>query len=897
MRGVRSLGDAAHAIIVALSRAFPEREGEYQSFAMAASDDMGSWLRVLRSLWAESMSRSSLLIIENAEHTHANPAIRDLLCALLTTRQDHRKIIVCTRSALPFHHADLAAGTEILQVHAHSLQFTRSEVAEFMGQSVDAATVDNIWNTTFGWPLLVSFAVRAQESNEGYFDTAHHFTISSDPLITAVIEQSIATLSPEAVQIVLAASSIPECTVQQAKALFPEIDSATYSELAPFISVTSDQHFMVHPRVQDVVKQIYHVESRNLLLRAALQAERTACIEEAARLYLLAGEPHSAARMLPISSYAPFVEPPDALLSAIQQLDVQTLLEHPRLWYYSVTIRAASIDSEQWIREGYYVWEHHRHHAAKEDLSALLLPMTNALWRVGRLQEAQAFLTDYCAFVGDAAGDSAAVKICEGVIQTYLGINVDIDDLQKRIKIIGNSPAWLALGLYDVIARTHRFLCDRARERETLFQAMELGKVSKTPFVRAWIALDAAVGAWIAGEDALFQKNVHIVEQEMNPFTVAGTQHFIDCVRGRGLNARTRSEKIKVRCTSWIIAASLASDPDDRLRLARLAVIAAEQSSQPYYQVIAHLALGFCDPHHRSVHLHDAQNIADRVLSIPLREAVTALQQNREGHFSAFARRFTTTPRRRVLVSIIHGIVYEEDQHLILAPREQELLSLFVLERRPLTRREIVAALWPDAAEVSSRDQLKSLITTLRARFNDKRIIEFNQPVYALAQWVRGDIGDIESALKCELDDTAGMKSLLAYHEALQQRRLRREDSWEWFVPHAYRLEQLSREIALKAITMLLHRNQNHEALELTRKLSADDPCDAAIRVSAIEALCKLGKHAEARQEITIYQRALRDELGIEDDATALVEALARAETSSPESAPTYAARKRSASS
>jgi DNA-binding SARP family transcriptional activator len=383
----------------------------------------------------------------------------------------------------------------------------------------------------------------------------------------------------------------------------------------------------------------------------------------------------------------------------------------------------------------------------------------------------------------------------------------------------------------------------------------------------AWCAVDAAFSAWMFGEDELYNDCLSILERGLTPMTEGSVAHFLDCVRGRGLRSQTRHERLKIRSNGWMIAAANASDDYERLTLARRAVVAADQSAQPYYKIISRLALGMCDKDNAQVHFSDAQHLAATLPSPALQRAVDQIcEGSPTGPLASLAQRFKASPQRRVLISVVRGETIEDNKVVPLSPREHELLTFFVVERRPLTRQEIVSALWPDADDDAGRNQLKTLITTLRARFGDKQTVVFTPPFYTLARWFRGDIGDIEAVLRADSADDSSLDILREYYTQLRNRQRLREDRWEWFPPYAYHLEQLEREVGSKCARMYLLRNCGESALDIARMMVTGDPHDMNARALAVQAYAHMGLATQARQEIEEYRRVVRDELGIEDD-------------------------------
>ena len=850
----------ARRLVTVLSAAMPERAAAVDERMRGLGDSTDGWLDLAIELW---QAGSRPVIFENAEAFRAIDATAFL--DRLFERASARRLLICTRDPLPLRWNRFAYPHEIVRFHADELRFTHDEMHQLFMDLVDNRTMERVAALTRGWPMAVlllrRIALEGRLAANGGSDV--------DELFAYVADEVVRTLPPDTLELLLLAAGAQKTDAGDIAGAFGPLGVRRAEEYAAEGALLSKgaNSYEVHPLFRALFEERYKDEIVTVIRRAAAAHDTSGQPLAAARRWTDAGDLEAAARSLERvvdDSFLATASLDQAEL--LTRLDRPTLLAHPRLWSAATQLRAYSVDPGQWAQEGLVIWEGLDDSSAPDERARVAGDLMNAYMNIGMLDRAEQILaalqteTEQTPFVGFLGGCWDASLRC------MRAKTVDLAAWTETLAPVLASDYANSLWQYDVCARQYRLVGDREAERVASARAHEAALRTGLPLPIALTGVDGAFGARLAGEDVLFAEYLESLEAHMTANVRPGVAHFIDCARGRGNIARAGFEKRKTRSYGWVIAAATASDDEDRLRFARYAIDAEDQSSQPYAMILARVALYLIseDP----TPLRRAESIASE-LDIPtLTEGLRGLQDRTApyGQFAGLASRLMRERSvRSVRVAVIDDHVLIDDREIDLTSAQREVVFAIAL-LGPVDGKTLAVTLRPDADERSATSTMKTLIARIRVIADRRDLIATSTRGYRLGDGVICDVDQTEALLAAWGRGERTTRDRKLLDEALQntiQRSRFRGDRWEWFGRYERKLDALARSIFTALNHDIAIRADWSAGEPAARQFLHLDPTSETAFTTLINARLAAHNAADAARLVSEHERALNEELGI----------------------------------
>jgi DNA-binding response OmpR family regulator len=760
----------ARGIVEAASADFSsERRAALSQDFLAFGNDEEAWRRCAERILADA-EQPLTIAFENSETLAGRHPLIDVVERCLVTASRAVRAVVCARVDPGLRLGRFAGPDATRLVGPDELKFDRAEIARVFGAlRLSAAKLQQIEAFTRGWPIIVIMLFML--AKRGRLDAYLSAEADVADLYGYVASEVYRFLEDSERRVLDALAAIPDATTSDLAALFGDGHAAALAKLerdTPFVSRVADR-IDVHPAMRQML--VHRGDPDAVLARLYVAVDRSDGGLRAARVALHRGRPDDAARALTKLEGGYILTTPTPELNALlSELPSDVTVRYPMIWSVSTIARAFVLDPVTWIEEGERVMSALGPEDPPMVHGGVVNSLANAYLNRGRFAECESMLRRFAAEAGpELAPLAAAIRDFWLMARdAYAGREIDLTLVAEggRFAPFMAAPGTRALTEYDVVARQHRILGERASERAVLARAADVARSTKIPLVQGIILMDASFGAWLAGEDALHVRYLAELETVVTPAVELGLRHYIDCARGAESRARFGTEKMKCRANAFVIAASLARG-EDRRRCALEAVAAADHSAQPFAQIIARVARAVIEPSLRDGLLLEAAELAATTCSEPLRLAVAAV---REGdatgtmlealvHRFAPARAIAKAPTARLRIELAEGAVLVGDRQISLTDRELELLTLLALAGRPLDAEAVGRRIWPGFDGARAAASLKVYANRLRTKLGHPDAISSDRRGYRL-----------NLPHEIELDQHAGASNLLA----------RRLQKWDW---------------------------------------------------------------------------------------------------------------------
>ena len=646
--GVRDVTDFAQRTVVALAREDAARADPLAQATLSAGDE-ASWRELAHHAWGLPGERS-LFVFENAHAIGHDARATELLAELLGARQDFRTVVLCSRTALSVPFSRIAAPHEISTIGTGALRLRYDEIeAAFADVGLSAATLARVADISDGWAVAVFLLARfAREGRlEAMLDKLDD--VAFDELHEYLMNEVLAHLDPAVFEALLACVAIPNARpVDVAVALGIGDAEPVLRDLAqalPFVSRVRGGSYEVSP-LQATLLRSRHEERCRSLVSSTAQAwlERGEYIR-AAQLWLHLGD-RAAAAAAADRTEAPYLSLPSIeFADIVAGLDDATLLKHPHLWGSAMILRVASIEPREWVRQAAAIWNALPADASPTIRGPIAGAYFSALTNVGRVDEAQRLVEELERSLNP--GDENTRTVYEllriAIDIGYRGRYADAEATASRLyPMLARSDVTHAYFLSQALCYVYAARGEFDLGRQAFERAIELALRTNVALVKVTVLAHAVAFDWLAGDDALFESHLRLLEESIDPSAAKAAAFLVECARGRAKEARIGFEKLERRTFAYLIAAGQTPSGDDAARFARQAVRSADESSQPFLQVLARVCLGELAIPERRKLLKDAGDFAAGLESIPLQDAVAALRNGARdaGMLTAFVARF-----------------------------------------------------------------------------------------------------------------------------------------------------------------------------------------------------------------------------------------------------------------
>jgi DNA-binding response OmpR family regulator len=814
--------------------------------ALGFGEDVSAWTAFCRKVW-HTPDAPDLLLIENGEALQEDLGARSVVMELLSAPNPTHCVCVCSRTAFSLRSGRFAAPNETVSLSANDLRFDRSEIASVLDKPQDDHLAARVEALTEGWPMAVLLVCRLLEEGKLFVLDEADRVADLESLYDYLAEQILESLDSAQRELLTTLAFTPNPTLLDLQRLERRDRKKILSDLsrmAPFVALERQDQYAVHPLMRAMLRERHKDAKAVLLERVAHAAEEDGDSVRAAQLYFEAGNQHAAARVLNVGSVF-LMTPPPAIAELMSALDPDVLIHYPALWNVAAVARTLLISPLQWMREGEFVWRNLTHQEPLPVRAGVMMSLANCYANDGRFADALALCDEFESKLSEEERllGEAAVYFFRTAIRLYSGLAVDFDDVRERIAPFLENPVTKALVGYDFESRIHRLNGDRANERAALERALNTALETKLPLVISLVAMDAAFGAWLAGEDELFDRYLALLEEHSPASVINGCRIFIDAARGRLDSLSPGSEKIKSRAYAYVIAATKASEAAKARSLALHAVAAADHSAQPFAQVLARVCRGTIDTDRRSAILAEARQIAAQVSSESFRRHLDRVisGDHAQSMWSKLIGRLRkdagSEDASRFDLHIAKCRLDDSNgRPIALTNRELELLAFLSLGKRPVSNDEIVDAIWPENPE-TGHSSLKVVVARIRQKTASPSIVQSTRDGYMANGVDTRDMNELSELSSTIRRGAAGanwnegdVERLLSWLRTLRDGFPASVAKWPWFGAIDARCQRELYDAALLCARVALDAGRFDLALQVASELLNADPGDDLAR-------------------------------------------------------------------
>lgn len=876
--GIADMRDLGRRMFAAIARFEPQQHDAVAPLAIAltsAQNDEEAIAAVLQA-W-DRASDAHWVVFENAEALVGDDASMMLLSRLLSTR-NNRRIVLCSRSALPLRLHTVATVTRILRIGASELRFDQAELERLFEHlhSTQGDVAQHVAVRTNGWPIAAQ-ALRALAVRGELDDVlARYENVAFEDLYEYVSDEVLSMLHDAEFDALIVCAALGRAVSADIRALLgPQaIDyMARAARESPFVIQSAPGVFQVHPLLQATIRAT-HASACTERLRqlAAAHAAKADHLAEA-RVYLELGEQAAAAAALERMALNHLNEPiAPELVHLVSRIDASLLLDYPTLWASTSMYRPLLFDHQRQFRDAQIVWQRNQHAAMPVFANVASAYLAAALASLGEFDAAMQAISvfrDRVACAPDYPIAQLTLQAWEAFVAAMRGKHERALDIWARLEPVHvHIDAQYAMSLYDIAARIARAHGDRSTELHALALASDAAHRCGISLVRAVVMMDRVFGAWFAGED--IGEELVALEAAVDAMVEPGTRFFIACARGKRSEPFTGCEALKVRAYGHLIAVSFSESGSEALECARSALRDATASANTFLVILSHAALAVLEPARRQTHIRNAYAAAEGFESPELYAALRKIELRSTdcGMLEAFVTQMLSRRKTAGLcVSAIERRVTSNSENAAISGRELELLCLLSVERRPMSLSDIARRLYAEREPEAARNVIKVVIHRIREKLGAAAIL-YTQSGYAVGAGIRSDFWETENQLRHIVPsiDRQALQAQTALLQTLASKifsaaQAHGSRKWEWFSPRiSQMLDMLQSQIARFGAS-LLAQGASEEARNLAGLAIAADPCDESARELAIRAHIMAGDRPAALRELRQYKQALEKEL------------------------------------
>jgi DNA-binding SARP family transcriptional activator len=878
----RRADDLARGVLAGLADAFPENRREFAGPDSALSDpgvSLEERLSALLAVWREPRAPSTI-VFENAEHATRGEA-RDLLARLLAARPANRRVVLCTREPLRLHVSRFAAPHQILTLRAADLAFNEEEVRRVFGtRPVSPEQLKRVVRVSRGWPIAVLLYARFADEGrlEAMLDQSD--VLAFEELHEYLIDQVLAAMPPSMRDALLFCSAAPNVTPLDIEAAFGPVAAETFEWLAlesPFVEKRSGV-YEVHPLAVSALRAVAAHRLERIVRAAADSYVAHRDARNAARMFLVLDDPQAAALELnrvDISDLdVELVRMKSVLPNSVQR-------RFPNVWGGAALLRLFQAPIDEMREEGEAVWNActaeipigtklnigyirvlHEQYAGRfpeamvllEELEAIIgrWPQAGAGTAEGQLhQVALACLTFFRGMVFARCGSIRAGEVAIGLVDPAV------------------APSLIASGMHCIAgADIARVRGERTVEREQIERARAIAAEAGYSNYVALYTAEAAIGAWLAGEDDTMARHIAELDELVERDGVFAFGFLAAMFRGREREPRA-ADFPKYVCFGHLIAAAKADESGRRDRSLGDALATAARFGSPMMIVLTALAAAMPATGAERARLFERARAAAAALddAPALNAAVADAEAGGAGGFLAVYlaryRRAERSGAREVLprIRFADGRVLRDGAEVRLGAVVEALLFALAEDPRGLPVSTLMTRMWPGLDVDGARNSLKVTLWRLRKGLGDVTVRADNRVGLTNVQVDLWEAEAIYRSARDAVDPTRREELLREALVRLEGRRPPLFEEWEWFEPIARRIDERRAEIATQLARLAMARGDAGAAQALGESIAAYDPLDEVAQEIVVRALLVRGDRAEALRRFRRYRVALRMEL------------------------------------
>lgn len=861
---VSDLSQFARTIVATLSAHQPSRSDSWASQQIAAIGHAEDLQLLAIRAWS-SPGPPSIVTFENAETLCDVPGAGRLIRRLLDSHD--RKVLICARRSVEIPLGHGLGPEDFTMVGIPDLAFTRSEVRAVAGPASEK-DLDRLFALTEGWPVVVALIARMRKSADLsiVLDEAQHRP--AEELHEYLSSQVLGGLSSRAIETLIAAAVIPQPTLNEVRMVVGPHANDDLKLLATRLTVTlTDVAVHVHPQLTRMLRERYPECARAALQKAAKVLEKAGARPRAAQIYLILGDQRAAASALDDVGAYLISTPTFAESMVLAALEERTLIAFPRLWCAAIVHRGYTMTSDEWLRTALAIW--HDLDEAEDPVvrASVAGTVVNGYMNPGRLAEAREFLDRFAQSVKpDDLHGRGVVTMFGAALDSYIGKAGGIESATQTLApVLATSPVSHSMYLYDVIAPFQRLEGRRDLERQSLERAIELG-IGSDMSIHTLVLVEAVFAAWFAGEDELSASYLVQLEERVTPGVLRGMQFFIASAHGRP--HPFGFEIVKARAEGLLMASSLAANRTAAIALARNAVEVADQSSRPFYQIVARVALAALRVEESSTALDEAERLAASIDPQALALALKKLRAGRKGTMlDSFVARFERFLENDVVrLNVVDKTLIVHGKRVQVSDREFALLAALAHEPRWFSGAELAADVFGDLDGELGQNRVYVYIHRLRKTFESDCVIETSRLGYRLDPKVQVDVRGWSQLLK-----RLTTKSWASLHPA--ERRLLAElaltPATNWRQQHLpesmeRNLRSLHRSTRVAVAVALLEEGNTADALSISEIMIREEPETESGHEIAIRAQMQRGDRTAALAQWDQYRAIVLHDFRVE---------------------------------
>lgn len=823
------------------------------------------------------------LILENLEC--GGPEVLDAVALLVRTRPTEGKLIMCARRSLPSGLTEVEAPHLITTLRADDLRFDRNEMAQLFAESgTDDTSLFRAMRFTEGWPVVALFVQRRM--HEEALDLSEDVLPDHllDELFDYIDTQVIGRLAPALFQALAAASALGDLTDGEIERGFgrPGV-VAELIRIHQLARAGSQHRVEVHPLIRLAIQRRHRQAMTDALRTMADMFAGAGEFARAAECYLAVGDATSAA------DCARQVE--DGFLTLVgteyatstSDIDVASLAASPEIRLALAASRRLIETSRNLPREALATLEVARGETPSLEKAARGIAALSLI-DAGRSADAAALLD---AVIFEAVDEFTVAELALLTARlASLAQSGRYDAAMAlwrplRRRVTGNA-VWLAqLTRSEVQAARVRARWEV--EHEALERMLSQARTSRSVPVIGLALAEAVFGAWLAGEEELFEayrrELILLVERNDIP---ALLRFAIASDRREPRIGRSDAPLWDAR--AFLLAAASAQDGGAAARFAQAALGAADAAGEPLTRILVRVCAAEKLGSARG-RLREARELSESIDVSPLRDAVVALAERGEvrGIFAPLVNRLRhrksiVAPKADapLIVSLADGTLSRGEERIDVSEGVLALIVALAIEAQPVGRERLVDRVWPDLHDESAYNALKMCVHRTRQQLADPGAIVVNRSGYTLAPEIEVDLRILEGALeRIRRSPDAQEPDLEAMFDRLARGRPAFFANWDWFEPIERILEAATHEVGAFIAAHALALGDHVRALAIAQMLTKLDPLDEGARRVAIRAHLAANDRGAAILEYRSYRVLLRDELDVEpsSDLKQLLEA------------------------
>jgi DNA-binding SARP family transcriptional activator len=817
-----------------------------------------------------------VITLEGAEALTAVPDALSVLRGLFEASQT-RRIVLCSRRSLPVANG-LLHPHDVVALRAGDLEFDDAEIAGVLaGVKIGRERIDEIAAVTWGWAAALLFLRRC--AVDGTLPEA--LEAVSSPLWFSFHEYAqravIDALSPQAREILFACVALPTLRRHDLEALYGrEAAALGLHELSADLALLREgpgNGYSVHPLIAAAVAARYKEEvSTAIASLAQLYSERDPL--QAAPLYLRTNDLPAASAAYEHVSVAHLERTSYKSSSEAAALDRETLINNLPLFNAAVVSDYYRIEVNDWLLQAEEALRRAPADVPLETRRITLLFMTIRYVLAGRFADGHARIEHERRLRAGDEQDELQCELMHAIVDANSDAQVDLSELRRRFAPLLGNEYFRALFARRIAMPVSALWGDwEMGQREFEIAFLQAQKRERTPF-GAEIAIAACFASWLYMDAAELQRWRARLHEFDVPSLRSGIGLFLEALDGSGSIGAERFETPETRVRAYLIAASLQEDSDYALALAKRALQAAEAMGRPLFIVLARVALACIEPA-RTEHLRIAAEHANATPSIPLKEAVEAIEAGRADHgmLSGFMQRFAR-PRiplhPELQIDVLSGEVRWNDSTVKIEQRPLQLLIFLATKGVPLRAEEIVASLWPDRTAKQMANALRVHMSALRAALS-KEAVRYENERYSLGCSYTLDLQVLESQLRRVRGQVSlGGSDRRRFVSALRRLEAYTSGSVElpWLAALDSRVSEAHFENLLALARDALFAAEYPEALAYADRATRLQPWDERACEIVLRAHLQQGRRTDAVRRYRMFADELRRSLDIEPSPT-----------------------------